>query len=92
MENKDKLIHQILAFDLIKLNNDLKQFNLMISEFRQYISNTDFTQDFSDESIHTFTDIAVLLSEMINAIDNFENNLIKLANSIKDKLMQIFYV
>ena len=62
MENKDKLIHQILAFDLIKLNNDLKQFNLMISEFRQYISNTDFTQDFSDESIHTFTDIAVLLS------------------------------
>ncbi|CDE44526.1 unknown [Clostridium sp. CAG:768] len=85
MENKDKLIHQILAFDLIKLNNDLKQFNLMISEFRQYISNTDFTQDFSDESIHTFTDIAVLLSEMINAIDNFENNLIKLANSIKDK-------
>ena len=85
MENKDKLIHQILAFDLIKLNNDLKQFNLMISEFRQYISNTDFTQDFSDESIHTFTDIAVLLSEMINAVDNFENNLIKLANSIKDK-------
>ena len=85
MENKDKLIHQILAFDLIKLNNDLKQFNLMISEFRQYISNTDFTQDLSDESIHTFTDIAVLLSEMINAIDNFENNLIKLANSIKDK-------
>ncbi len=85
MENKDKLIHQILAFDLIKLNNDLKQFNLMISEFRQYISNTDFTQDFSDESIHTFTDIVVLLSEMINAIDNFENNLIKLANSIKDK-------
>lgn len=85
MENKDKLIHQILAFDLIKLNNDLKQFNLMISEFRQYISNTDFTQDFSDESIHTFTDIAVLLSEMINAIDNFENNLIKLVNSIKDK-------
>lgn len=85
MENKDKLIHQILAFDLIKLNNDLKQFNLMISEFRQYISNTDFTQNFSDESIHTFTDIAVLLSEMINAIDNFENNLIKLANSIKDK-------
>lgn len=85
MENKDKLIHQILAFDLIKLNNDLKQFNLMISEFRQYISNTDFTQDFSDESIHPFTDIAVLLSEMINAIDNFENNLIKLANSIKDK-------
>lgn len=85
MENKDKLIHQILAFDLIKLNDDLKQFNLMISEFRQYISNTDFTQDFSDESIHTFTDIAVLLSEMINAIDNFENNLIKLANSIKDK-------
>lgn len=85
MENKDKLIYQILAFDLIKLNNDLKQFNLMISEFRQYISNTDFTQDFSDESIHTFTDIAVLLSEMINAIDNFENNLIKLANSIKDK-------
>ena len=85
MENKDKLIHQILAFDLIKLNNDLKQFNLMISEFRQYISNTDFTQDFSDESIHTFTDIAVLLSEMINAIDNFENNLIKLANSRKDK-------
>lgn len=85
MENKDKLIHQILAFDLIKLNNDLKQFNLMISEFRQYISNTDFTQDFSDESIHTFTGIAVLLSEMINAIDNFENNLIKLANSIKDK-------
>ncbi len=85
MENKDKLIHQILAFDLIKLNNDLKQFNLMISEFRQYISNTDFTQDFSDESIHTFTDIAVLLSEMINAIDNFENNLIKLANSIKNK-------
>lgn len=85
MENKDKLIHQILAFDLIKLNNDLKQFNLMISEFRQYISNTDFTQDFSDESIHTFTDIAVLLSEMINTIDNFENNLIKLANSIKDK-------
>lgn len=85
MENKDKLIHQILAFDLIKLNNDLKHFNLMISEFRQYISNTDFTQDFSDESIHTFTDIAVLLSEMINAIDNFENNLIKLANSIKDK-------
>lgn len=85
MENKDKLIHQILAFDLIKLNNDLKQFNLMISEFRQYISNTDFTQDFSDVSIHTFTDIAVLLSEMINAIDNFENNLIKLANSIKDK-------
>lgn len=85
MENKDKLIHQILAFDLIKLNNDLKHFNLMIAEFRQYISNTDFTQDFSDESIHTFTDIAVLLSEMINAIDNFENNLIKLANSIKDK-------
>lgn len=85
MENKDKLIHQILAFDLIKLNNDLKQFNLMISEFRQYISNTDFTQNFSDESIHTFTDIAVLLSEMINAIDNFENNLIKLANSIKNK-------
>ena len=85
MENKDKLIHQILAFDLIKLNNDLKQFNIMIAEFRQYISNTDFTQDFSDESIHTFTDIAVLLSEMINAIDNFENNLIKLANSIKDK-------
>lgn len=85
MENKDKLIHQILAFDLIKLNNDLKQFNLMISEFRQYISNTDFTQDFSDESIHTFTDITVLLSEMINAIDNFENNLIKLANSIKNK-------
>lgn len=85
MENKDKLIHQILAFDLIKLNNDLKQFNLMISEFRQYISNTDFTQDFSDESIHTFTDIVVLLSEMINAIDNFENNLIKLANSIKNK-------
>lgn len=85
MENKDKLIHQILAFDLIKLNNDLKHFNLMISEFRQYISNTDFTQDFSDESIHTFTDIAVLLSEMINAIDNFENNLIKLANSIKNK-------
>lgn len=85
MENKDKLIHQILAFDLIKPNNDLKQFNLMISEFRQYISNTDFTQDFSDESIHTFTDIAVLLSEMINAIDNFENNLIKLVNSIKDK-------
>ncbi len=85
MENKDKLIHQILVFDLIKLNNDLKHFNLMISEFRQYISNTDFTQDFSDELIHTFTDIAVLLSEMINAIDNFENNLIKLANSIKDK-------
>lgn len=71
---------------MIKLNNDLKQFNLMISEFRQYISNTDFTQDFSDESIHTFTDIAVLLSEMINAIDNFKNNLIKLANSIKDKV------
>ena len=85
MENNDKLIHQILAFDLINLNNDLKQFNIMIAEFRQYISNTDFTQDFSDESIHTFTDIAVLLSEMINAIDNFENNLIKLANSIKDK-------
>ncbi len=85
MENKDKLIHQILAFDLIKLNNDLKQFNIMIAEFRQYISNTDFTQDFSEESIHTFTDVAVLLSKIINAIDDFENNLIKLANSIKDK-------
>lgn len=85
MENKDKLIHQILAFDLIKLNNDLKQFNIMIAEFRQYISNTDFTQDVSEESIHTFTDVAVLLSKIINAIDDFENNLIKLANSIKDK-------
>ncbi len=85
MENKDKLIHQILAFDLIKLNNDLKQFNIIIAEFRQYISNTDFTQDFSEEFIHTFTDVAVLLSKIINAIDDFENNLIKLANSIKDK-------
>lgn len=86
MDNKDKLIHRMLALDLIRLNQDLKEFNKIIAEFKNVILNTDFSQDFSDESLSTFNDIAILMNEMIKAINYFENSLINLSNSIKNKV------
>lgn len=93
MKQQDRLLLQLLAFDLIKLNKDLAGFNNIISEYKKFISDTDFTQEFSPEATDSYCQTAILMNEMLNAINDFESKLLLLAGTVKEKpLVQILQI
>ena len=77
MKQQDRLLLQVLAFDLIKLNKDL----------------AGFTQEFSPEATDSYCQTAILMNEMLNAINDFESKLLLLAGTVKEKpLVQILQI
>ena len=77
MKQQDRLLLQVLAFDLIKLNKDL----------------AGFTQEFSPEAADSYCQTAILMNEMLNAINDFESKLLLLAGTVKEKpLVQILQI
>lgn len=83
MDVKDRLLMQMLVCDLIKLNKSFKEFNEMIVEYKNCISDTDFSKEFSKEVVDSFCNTALLMNEVLNACNDFESKILKLSDSIK---------